>query len=348
MIEELLNTLPDWLVTLQGFYEIPVLQMIVQSLLVLVPLLLSMAYLTLVERKTLGAIQLRQGPNTVGPFGLLQPFADALKLMHKEVILPTEAYKGLFLLAPVICFTTSIASWAVVPWGEGLLISDLNVGVLYLFALSSVGVYGVILAGWASQSRYALLGGLRATAQMISYEIVIGCILLIVIMHAGSMNLTQIVHAQKNVWFVVWHLPMAVIFFIAALAETNRAPFDLPESEAELVCGYNTEYSSLGFGLFFLGEYLNMILMSAMGSIFFLGGWLSPLPFAPFTLLPGFFWMALKVSLLLFVFIWVRGTLPRYRYDQLMRLGWKIFLPLTLVWTLLTAFFLLSFEGGVL
>ncbi len=325
-----------------ALYAIDGVRLVVQALVILVPLLVSVAYLTFAERKILSAIQLRQGPNTVGPLGLLQPFADALKLMHKETMVPVCAHKGLFYLAPILCFSVSIASWSVIPWGEGLVVSDLNIGVLYLFALSSLGVYGIILAGWASQSRYAFLGAMRSAAQMISYEVSIGCVLIIVVMHAGSLNLTQIVMAQEKLWFIVPHLPMGVIFFISALAETNRAPFDLPESEAELVSGYNVEYSSLGFSLFFLGEYMNMILMSALGTIFFLGGWLSPLPVAPFTWLPGFFWMALKMSFLLFLFIWVRGTLPRYRYDQLMRLGWKIFLPLTLLWMVVSGVCLLG------
>ena len=325
-----------------NLYRIEWVRLVIQALLVLVPLLVAVAYLTFAERKVLSAIQLRQGPNTVGPLGLLQPFADALKLMHKEPMIPACAHKGLFLLAPILCFSVSIGAWSVIPWGDGLVVSDLNIGVLYLFALSSLGVYAIILAGWASGSRYPFLGGIRSAAQMISYEVSIGCVLLIIVMHAGSLNLSDIVNAQKSFWFIVPHLPMAVVFFISALAETNRAPFDLPESEAELVSGYNVEYSSLGFALFFLGEYMNMILMSSIGSIFFLGGWLPPFPVAPFTWLPGFFWMAFKVSFLLFMFLWLRGTLPRYRYDQLMRLGWKIFLPLTLVWMVGVAFCLLA------
>ena len=324
-------------------YAIDGVRLLIQALLVLIPLLVAVAYLTFAERKVLSAIQLRQGPNTVGPLGLLQPFADALKLMHKETMIPECAHKGLFLFAPILCFSVSIGAWSVIPWGEGLVVSDLNVGVLYLFALSSLGVYAIILAGWSSGSRYPFLGGIRSAAQMISYEVSIGCVLLIIVMHAGSLNLSDIVNAQQNFWFIVPHLPMAVVFFISALAETNRAPFDLPESESELVSGYNVEYSSLGFSLFFLGEYMNMILMSALGSIFFLGGWLPPFDVAPFTWVPGFFWMALKISFLLFMFLWVRGTLPRYRYDQLMRLGWKVFLPLTLFWMIISSFCLLTF-----
>lgn len=307
-----------------------------KTLCVLVPVLLCVAYLTLAERKVLGYLQMRPGPNTVGPWGLLQPFADALKLMHKETIVPSVAQKKLFFLAPVLCFTSSLAAWAVIPWGEGLVVSDLNIGLLYLFALSSLGVYGIILAGWSSGSRYAFLGSMRSIAQMISYEVSIGCVLLVIVMHAGSLNLSAIVKAQQNCWFVLPHFPMAVIFFISALAETNRAPFDLPEAEAELVAGYNVEYSSLSFGMFFLAEYANMILLSALGSLLFLGGWLPPVPMAPFTWMPGFLWMALKTSFLLFLFLWVRGTVPRYRYDQLMRIGWKVFLPGTFFWIILT------------
>lgn len=329
-----------------SFLESQALLLTVQALIVLVPFLLAVAYLTFFERKVMGYMQLRPGPNVVGWFGLLQPFADALKLMHKETIIPKNAHKGLFLMAPLICFTVSLASWAIIPWGDGWVVSDLNVGVLYLFALSSIGVYGIILAGWASQSRYAFLGSMRSVAQMISYEVSIGCVLMIVVMHAGSLNLSDIVRAQETVWFVVPHLPMAVVFFISALAETNRTPFDLPEAEAELVAGYNVEYSSLSFGMFFLAEYANMILMSALFTIFFLGGWLPPFPVAPFTWFPGFFWMAFKIALSLFVFLWVRSTLPRYRYDQLMRIGWKVFLPLTLVWILLSGFCLLLLESA--
>lgn len=315
-------------------------------LLITLPLIISVAYLTFFERKVIGYMQLRQGPNMVGPFGLLQPIADALKLMHKELIIPTQASPLVFLFAPIITFALSIAAWAVIPWGEGLVLSDINVGVLYLFALSSLSVYGVILAGWASNSRYAFLGSLRSAAQMISYEVSIGLVLVTILLGVGSLNLTAIVNAQKTVWFVIPHFPMAVVFFISALAETNRAPFDLPEAEAELVSGYNVEYSSLSFSMFFLGEYANMILMSALGTVFFLGGWLPPFSIIPFTWIPGFIWMALKISFFLFLFLWVRATLPRFRYDQLMRLGWKIFLPFSLFWIFLTAT-VCVFAGGV-
>ena len=318
-------------------YGFQTLLLIGQTLLIIVPLLIAVAYLTFFERKVIAYMQLRQGPNVVGPFGLLQPFADALKLMHKETIIPSAAHPILFMIAPLITFSLSVAAWAVIPWGEGLVLGDIHVGVLYIFALSSLSVYGVILAGWASQSRYAFLGGIRSAAQMISYELAMGLAIIPVILSSGSLNLTAIVKAQETIWFIVPHFPIAIIFFISALAETNRAPFDLPEAEAELVAGYNVEYSSLSFSLFFLGEYASMILMSTLMSLFFLGGWLPPISAAPFTWIPGFVWMALKISFCLFVFLWVRATLPRYRYDQLMRLGWKVFLPITLGWVILTS-----------
>jgi NADH-quinone oxidoreductase subunit H len=327
------------------FYGLGFLKLLGQTLLILLPLLISVAYLTFFERKVIGYMQLRQGPNMVGPFGLLQPMADAVKLMFKELIIPTNASPFLFLFAPIITFTLSVSAWAAIPWGEGMVLSDINVGVLYLFALSSLGVYGVVLAGWASNSRYALLGGLRSAAQMISYEVSIGLVIVTVLLCSGSLRLTDVVLAQKNVWFVVPHFPMAVIFFISALAETNRAPFDLPEAEAELVSGYNVEYSCMSFAMFFLGEYANMILMSALGAIFFLGGWLPPFAIEPFISIPGFVWMALKISFFLFLFLWIRATLPRFRYDQLMRLGWKVFLPFSLVWVILTATVLVSWRG---
>ncbi len=313
-------------------------------LLILVGLVLAVSYLTLAERKVLAAIQIRVGPNVVGWFGLLQPFADGLKLIHKETIIPTRANPFLFILAPILTFSLSLSAWAVIPFGEGWVISNINVGILYLFAISSLGVYGIIMAGWASNSRYAFLGALRSAAQMVSYEVSIGLVLIAVILTAGSLNLTEIVEAQKGLWFIIPHLPMAVIFMISALAETNRAPFDLPEAESELVTGYNVEYSSMTFALFFLGEYANMILMSAMGSILFLGGWLPPFDIVPFTWVPGIVWFSLKISVLLFVFLWVRATFPRYRYDQLMRLGWKVFLPFTLFWVVLTSGVLVTFN----
>ncbi len=303
-----------------------------QAFLIIIPLILSVAYLVYAERKVIAAMQLRKGPTVVGPFGLLQPIADALKLVHKETIIPTKANPLLYIIAPVLTFTLSLMAWAVIPWGEGLVMADINVGVLYLFAISSLGVYGIIIAGWASNSKYAFLGALRSAAQMVSYELAIGFALICVILCAGSLNLSAIVEAQEKIWFVIPLFPMFVIFFIATLAETNRAPFDLPEAEAELVAGYNVEYSSMSFGMFFLGEYANMILMSAMTSIFFLGGWLPLTSWGPFAYIPGFVWMALKIAFVLFLFLWVRATFPRYRYDQLMRIGWKVFLPITLAY----------------
>ena len=328
------------MVDLSNFWQellMPGLTMVGQILLIMVPLILSVAYLTYAERKIIAAMQLRKGPNVVGPFGLLQPIADALKLMHKETIIPTKSNPIIFVIAPILTFTLSMVAWAVIPFGPGLVISDINVGVLYLFAISSLGVYGIIMAGWASNSKYPFLGALRSAAQMVSYEISIGLVIISVLLCVGSMNLSKIVEAQKTVWFVIPLLPMAVIFVISALAETNRAPFDLPEAEAELVSGYNVEYSSITFALFFLGEYANMILMSGIGSILFLGGWLPPLDMAPFNWIPGFVWFAFKIAFLLFIFLWARATLPRYRYDQLMRLGWKVFLPFTFGWVVLTA-----------
>jgi NADH-quinone oxidoreductase subunit H len=307
-------------------------------------LLLAVAYVTLFERKVMAAMQLRMGPNVVGPFGLLQPIADGLKLLLKETILPTGANKVVFVIAPMITFVLSLVAWAVIPFGDGEVFANINVGVLYLFAISSLGVYGIVMAGWASNSRYAFLGAMRSAAQMVSYEVSMGFVLISVLLVAGSLNLSDIVRAQQGWWFGLNPLlfPMFVIFFVSALAETNRHPFDLPEAEGELVAGYQVEYSSMTFALFYLGEYANMILMSASSSILFLGGWLPPplLHFPPFTWVPGPLWLILKIIALLFVFVWVRATLPRYRYDQLMRIGWKIFLPFTLFWLVLTAGFL--------
>ena len=318
----------------------------IKILALVVPLLIAVAYLTYVERKVIGYMQLRVGPNTVGPFGLLQPFADAIKMIHKEIILPKSANSFVFLMAPMVTFVLSLMAWAVIPVNLGWEISNINVGILYLFAISSLGVYGIIMAGWASNSKYAFLGALRSAAQMISYEIAIGMAIVCVIMCAGSLNLTDIVLAQKGMWFAIPMLPMLVVFFVSILAETNRAPFDLPEAEAELVAGYNVEYSSIIFGLFFLGEYANMILMSSLTTILFLGGWLPPADISIFTWVPGVVWFSLKVGGVLFLFLWVRATFPRYRYDQLMRLGWKVFLPLTFVWFVLTATFLMMKEQG--
>lgn len=306
-------------------------------LLIIVPLILAIAYLTLFERKVLAGMQLRRGPNRVGPFGLLQPIADGLKLLHKEVIIPKASNPVLFILAPIITFSLSLAAWAVIPFDLGVALTDINVGVLYLFAISSLGVYGIIIAGWSSNSKYAFLGALRSAAQMISYEVSMGLIIVSVLLCSGSLNLTKIVQAQQNMWFAIPLFPLFIVFFISILAETNRTPFDLPEAEAELVAGYHVEYSSLPFALFFLGEYANMILLSAMTTILFFGGWLPPMAIVPFTWIPGIIWFILKICFFLFVFLWVRATLPRYRYDQLMRLGWKVFLPFTLAWVVLTA-----------
>lgn len=322
----------------------PMLTILGYILLIAVPLILSVAYLTYAERKVIAAMQLRKGPNVVGPFGLLQPIADGLKLMHKETIIPTKASPVVFVIAPLLTFTLSLMAWAVIPFNEGWVLSNINVGILYLFAISSLGVYGVIMAGWASNSKYAFMGALRSAAQMVSYEVSIGLVIITVLLCVGSLNLTDIVMAQKSVWFVFPLLPMAVVFMVSILAETNRAPFDLPEAEAELVSGYNVEYSSITFALFFLGEYANMILMSAIATTLFLGGWLPIADIPPFNWIPGFVWFVGKVSFVLFIYLWVRATFPRYRYDQLMRLGWKVFLPLTLLWVVLTSGVLLAFD----
>ena len=325
----------------------PFLIILGKILLVVVPLLVCVAMLTLVERKVIAAMQLRKGPNVTGFWGLLQPFADGLKLLLKETIIPTQSSKLVFLAAPMITFMLALLGWAVIPISEDFVIADINVGILYLFAISSLGVYGIIMAGWASNSKYAFLGAIRSSAQMVSYEVSLGLIIVCVLLYTGSLNLNEIVKAQAggmHHWFAfnVFSgefplLPMFVLFFISALAETNRHPFDLPEAEAELVAGYNVEYSSMSFALFFLGEYANMILMSGMITILFLGGWHAPFDVAWLNAVPGFIWFIFKVSFCLFVFIWARATLPRYRYDQLMRLGWKVFLPLSLIWVVATA-----------
>jgi len=320
---------------------------VIEALAVLVPLLISVAYLTYAERKVLAAMQLRKGPNVVGVFGLGQPFADALKMLMKETIIPSGSNPLLFLMAPMLTFGLAMIAWAVIPVTDGWAIADINVGVLYLFAISSLGVYGVMIAGWASNSKYAFLGALRSAAQMVSYEVSMGFVIVTVVLAAGSLNLTQIVLAQQTVWFCIPLFPMFIIFFISTLAETNRAPFDLPEGESEIVAGFFVEYSSMSFALFFLGEYANMILMSAMTTLLFLGGWLAPFGLAPFTWLPGPIWFILKVCFVLFCFLWVRATFPRYRYDQLMRLGWKVFLPTSLVWVVLTAGVMTMIHAGV-
>ena len=317
---------------------------IAQILAVLMPVLISVAFLVYAERKVLALIQLRRGPNVVGPFGIFQSFADALKLLTKENIVPANSNKVVFLLAPIITMVLSLAGWAVIPFAPNWVIADINVGIMYLFAVSSLGVYGIIMAGWASNSQYPFLGALRSAAQMVSYEVSIGFVIITVLLCVGSLNLSKIVEAQQTVWFAIPLLPMFVVFFISALAETNRLPFDLPEDESTLVAGFFTEYSSASFVLFFLGEYASMILMSSMTVILFMGGWLPPFDIFPLNVIPGVIWFALKVIFILFLFIWVRGTFPRYRYDQLMRLGWKIFLPLSLLWVVLTAGFLMIFD----
>ena len=306
----------------------------------LVPILVTVAMIVWLDRRVWGLVQKRKGPNVVGPFGLFQTLADALKYIFKEIIIPASANKVVFILAPIVTMTLALVAWAVIPMSEDLVLANINVGILYLFAISSLGVYGVIMAGWASNSKYAFLGALRSAAQMVSYEVSIGFVMVSVLLCVGSLNLGDIINAQKNLWFVIPLFPMFVVFFISTLAETNRAPFDLPEGESELVAGYMVEYSSMSFALFFLGEYANMILMSAMTSVLFLGGWLPLFDIAPFNYIPGPIWLILKISLCLFVFLWVRATTPRYRYDQLMRLGLKVFLPFSLLWLVLTAGFL--------
>ena len=320
---------------------------IAEIIAVIVPLLIAIAYFTYAERKVLAYAQLRKGPNVVGPFGLLQPFADGLKLLMKETVVPSGANRIVFIAAPMLTFTLALVAWAVIPFDYGVVISNINVGILYLFAISSLSVYGIIMAGWASNSRYAFLGALRSAAQMVSYEVSIGFVLVTVLLCAGSLNLTDVVMAQARV--PVWHayawpmLPMLVIFFISGLAETNRSPFDLAEGESEIVAGYFVEYSAMAFALFFLGEYGNMILVSAMTAILFLGGWLPPFSIAPLTWIPGPIWFLLKTAFAMFCILWVRATFPRFRYDQLMRLGWKVFLPFSLLWLVLTAGALTAF-----
>ena len=326
-------------------YLWPVLWIVIKILFLVVPLLIGVAYLTYAERKVIGAMHLRRGPNVVGPYGLLQPIADGMKLFFKETIIPTGANKVVFLVAPMLTFSLALIAWAVIPVGNGLVIANINVGVLYLFAISSLGVYGVLMAGWSSNSKYAFLGGLRSAAQMVSYEVSMGFIIITVLIVAGSMNLSDIVRAQQEtIWFVVPLFPMAIIFFISTLAETNRHPFDMPEAEAELVSGYNVEYSAMTFALFFLGEYANMILMAGMTTILFLGGWLPILDVAPFNWIPGPIWFALKMAFVLFIFLWVRATFPRYRYDQLMRLGWKVFLPISLAAVVIVGGIVVAFD----
>lgn len=310
----------------------------------LIPLFISIAYLTLVERKVIGSMQRRLGPNVVGFWGLLQPLADGLKLLLKETILPSHANRIIFIIAPLVTFILSLLGWVIIPFDFSLVLSDLNMGLLYIFAISSLGVYGIIMAGWGSNSKYAFLGALRSAAQMISYEVSIGLILISVLLCVGSLNLSEIVLSQQKIWFLIPHFPAFLMFFISSLAETNRAPFDLPEAEAELVSGYNVEYSSMTFALFFLGEYSNIILMSSLTTIFFLGGWLPIFNVFPLNIIPGFFWFSFKTVFIIFLFIWVRSTFPRYRYDQLMRLGWKVFLPISLGWVVFVSSILILFD----
>ena len=313
-------------------------------LFLLVPVLVSVAMIVWLDRRIWAFVQKRQGPNVVGPFGLLQSLADALKYIFKEVIIPSSSNKVIFILAPIVTMTLALVSWAVIPFSATQVLADINVGVLYLFAVSSLGVYGIIMGGWASNSKYPFLGAIRSAAQMVSYEVSIGVIIINVLLCVGSLNLNDIIMAQENLWFIIPLFPMFVIFFISALAETNRPPFDLPEAEAELVAGYQTEYSGMMYAMFWLGEYANILLMCAMGSILFLGGWLSPIDFYPFDLIPGAIWMIFKILFLFVLFALVKAIVPRYRYDQLMRLGWKIFLPLSLTWVVLTASYLFYFN----
>tara|TARA_A100001011_G_scaffold304892_1_gene319345 strand:- start:325 stop:1323 length:999 start_codon:yes stop_codon:yes gene_type:complete len=322
-------------VIFQEFYKI---------LFLLVPVLVSVAMIVWLDRRIWAFVQKRQGPNVVGPFGLLQSLADALKYIFKEIIIPASSNKVIFILAPIVTMTLALVSWAVIPFSETQVLANINVGILYLFAVSSLGVYGIIMGGWASNSKYPFLGAIRSAAQMVSYEVSIGIIIINVLLCVGSLNLNDIVLAQQNVWFVVPLFPMFIIFFISALAETNRPPFDLPEAEAELVAGYQTEYSGMMYAMFWLGEYANILLMCALGSILFLGGWLSPINLYPFDLVPGAVWLIFKILMLFILFALVKAIVPRYRYDQLMRLGWKIFLPLSLIWVVLTASYLFYFN----
>ena len=321
-----------------------VFEEVYKILFLLVPVLVSVAMIVWLDRRVWAFVQKRQGPNVVGPFGLLQSLADALKYIFKEIIIPASSNKIIFILAPIITMTLALIAWAVIPFGEDQVLANINVGILYILAVSSLGVYGIIMGGWASNSKYPFLGSIRSAAQMVSYEVSIGIIIINVLLCVGSLNLSDIVLAQQNIWFVIPLFPMFVIFFISALAETNRPPFDLPEAEAELVAGYQTEYSGMMYAMFWLGEYANILLMCALGSILFLGGWLSPIDLYPFNLIPGAIWLILKILLLFVLFALVKAVVPRYRYDQLMRLGWKIFLPLSLTYVVLTASYLFYFN----
>ena len=321
-----------------------IFQEVYKILFLLVPVLVSVAMIVWLDRRVWAFVQKRQGPNVVGPFGLLQSLADALKYIFKEIIIPASSNKIIFILAPIITMTLALIAWAVIPFSENQVLANINVGILYIFAVSSLGVYGIIMGGWASNSKYPFLGAIRSAAQMVSYEVSIGIIIINVLLCVGSLNLNDIVIAQQNMWFIIPLFPMFVIFFISALAETNRPPFDLPEAEAELVAGYQTEYSGMMYAMFWLGEYANILLMCALGSILFLGGWLSPIDLYPFNLIPGAFWLIFKILLLFILFALVKATVPRYRYDQLMRLGWKIFLPLSLTYVVFTASYLFYFN----
>ena len=313
-------------------------------LFLLIPVLVTVAMIVWLDRRVWAFVQKRRGPNVVGPFGLLQSIADALKYIFKEIIIPASSNKVIFIIAPIITMTLALIAWAVIPFSENLVLADINVGILYLFAVSSLGVYGIIMGGWASNSKYPFLGAIRSAAQMVSYEVSIGVIIINVLLCVGSLNLNDIVLAQQNMWFVLPLFPMFVIFFISALAETNRPPFDLPEAEAELVAGYQTEYSGMMYAMFWLGEYANILLMCAMGSVLFLGGWLPPMDIEAFSFIPTPFWLIFKILFLFILFALVKAIVPRYRYDQLMKLGWKIFLPLSLIWVVLTAAYLLYFD----
>ncbi len=321
-----------------------VFEEVYKILFLLVPVLVSVAMIVWLDRRVWAFVQKRQGPNVVGPFGLLQSLADALKYIFKEIIIPASSNKIIFILAPIITMTLALIAWAVIPFGKDQVLANINVGILYIFAVSSLGVYGIIMGGWASNSKYPFLGSIRSAAQMVSYEVSIGIIIINVLLCVGSLNLSDIVLAQQNIWFIIPLFPMFVIFFISALAETNRPPFDLPEAEAELVAGYQTEYSGMMYAMFWLGEYANILLMCALGSILFLGGWLSPIDLYPFNLIPGAIWLILKILLLFILFALVKAVVPRYRYDQLMRLGWKIFLPFSLTYVVLTASYLFYFN----
>ena len=321
-----------------------IFQEVYKILFLLVPVLVSVAMIVWLDRRVWAFVQKRQGPNVVGPFGLLQSLADALKYIFKEIIIPASSNKVIFILAPIVTMTLALIAWAVIPFGENQVLANINVGILYIFAVSSLGVYGIIMGGWASNSKYPFLGAIRSAAQMVSYEVSIGIIIINVLLCVGSLNLSDIVVAQQEMWFVIPLFPMFVIFFISSLAETNRPPFDLPEAEAELVAGYQTEYSGMMYAMFWLGEYANILLMCALGSILFLGGWLSPIDLYPFNLIPGAIWLIFKILLLFVLFALVKAVVPRYRYDQLMRLGWKIFLPISLIYVVLTASYLFYFN----